>query len=79
MSDSFFKVGKYEVKAWAMGRAVAGVRQMQGHWMVTSPDVSEEPVAKSVCSAVRAEDGVAITDAMTVGREAARALIAQED
>jgi|KBSMisStaDraftv2_1062788.scaffolds.fasta_scaffold908789_2 hypothetical protein len=75
---SFFKVGKYEVRAWAFGSSGPNGRRMNGHWSVTDPSNPDEPVADGACSTEREGDGAAINDALTAGREAAEALIAKD-
>jgi hypothetical protein len=73
--SSFFKVGKYEVHAWAKGSAASAVRRMKGLWSVFDPaSESKEPIAEGKCDIDRESDGEAINDAITAGSKAADAL-----
>lgn len=73
---SFFRVGKYEVRAWAFGVTGPNGRRMQGRWSITDPAMDrEEPILTGGCPMDRETDAGAISDAMTAGRLAAEKLI----
>jgi len=73
---SFFRVGKYEVRAWAFGSMRPNGRRMKGHWSISDPTIeTEEPILTGACSIDRETDVEAINDAMIAGRVAADKLL----
>jgi hypothetical protein len=73
--NSTFNVGKYEVRAWALGSAIGpGAGMKFGHWSVTDSSDASAEVITGKCNIGRGTDGEAINDAITAGRKAADAL-----
>ncbi|BDU21182.1 hypothetical protein DYGSA30_26390 [Dyella sp. GSA-30] len=75
---SFFKIGKYEVRAWEFISSGPKGLGYSGRWSVTDPSVSGEPVDDGECPIERSIAGEALDDAKVAGRAAAEALIAQD-